>query len=359
MATIIWLRAESKADEARSVLTPAQCGELVKNGMEVIVENSEQRIFRGHEYAENGCFMVEADNWRDAPADAWILGLKELPDDDSVLRHRHIYFAHAYKNQPGWEKLLGRFAEGGGQLYDLEYLLDENGRRVAAFGYWAGFVGCALAVKIWAGSRLGYEPVITALEPYVDRTALLEDVEVSLDRALATGNVLPSVIILGALGRVGKGASDLADRFDLDITSWDLEETARGGPFDEILERDIFINCVLVNKKIPPFISSDGVQHERRKLSVIGDVSCDPGPFNPIPLYNECTTFARPVQTLVNNEAPLHLCAIDHLPSLLPAESSEDFGEQLLPHLLNVADPNDRTWSGAFKLFNEKCASLF
>ncbi len=359
MATIIWLRAESKADEARCVLTPAQCGVLVKNGMEVFVENSKQRIFEGQEFAENGCSMVEPNDWRDAPDDAWILGLKELPDDDSALRHRHIYFAHAYKNQPGWEKLLGRFAKGGGQLYDLEYLLDENGRRVAAFGYWAGFVGCALAVKIWAGSRLGYEPVLTTLEPYVDRTALLEDVEVSLDRAIASGNKLPGVIILGALGRVGKGASDLADRFELDITPWDLEETAKGGPFDEILERDIFINCVLVNKKIPPFINLESIQDERRKLSVIGDVSCDPGPFNPIPLYNECTTFARPVQEIIKGEAPLYLCAIDHLPSLLPAESSEDFGEQLMPYLLTVADPSDRTWSGALKLFNEKCASLF
>ena len=52
-------------------------------------------------------------------------------------------FGHAYKGQPDGQKLLSRFAAGGGILYDLEYLTDETGRRVAAFGYWAGFAGAA------------------------------------------------------------------------------------------------------------------------------------------------------------------------------------------------------------------------
>jgi len=34
--------------------------------------------------------------------------------------------------------VLGRYAHGGGTLLDLEFL-EKNGRRVAAFGYWAGF----------------------------------------------------------------------------------------------------------------------------------------------------------------------------------------------------------------------------
>jgi hypothetical protein len=40
-----------------------------------------------------------------------------------------------YKNQGGWEKVLSRFPRGGGTLLDLEFLEDEQGRRVAAFGY--------------------------------------------------------------------------------------------------------------------------------------------------------------------------------------------------------------------------------
>lgn len=35
------------------------------------------------------------------------------------------------KQQAGWEKVLARFPRGGGTLLDLEFLVDENGRRVA------------------------------------------------------------------------------------------------------------------------------------------------------------------------------------------------------------------------------------
>ena len=44
-----------------------------------------------------GCKIVDGASWPDAPLDAFIVGIKELPDEDSPLQHRHIYFGHAYK----------------------------------------------------------------------------------------------------------------------------------------------------------------------------------------------------------------------------------------------------------------------
>ena len=35
-------------------------------------------------------------------------------------------------------------------LYDIEFLTDSSGRRVAAFGYYAGFAGAAIALLSWA-----------------------------------------------------------------------------------------------------------------------------------------------------------------------------------------------------------------
>ena len=55
-----------------------------------------------------------------------------------------------YKQQGGWETVLGRFPRGKGTLLDLEFLEDESGRRVAAFGYHAGFAGAAIALMAWA-----------------------------------------------------------------------------------------------------------------------------------------------------------------------------------------------------------------
>jgi saccharopine dehydrogenase (NAD+, L-lysine-forming) len=68
-----------------------------------------------------------------------ILGLKELDPEEFPLKHTHVQFAHCYKSQAGWEDVLGRFSRGGGTLLDLEFLVDDKGRRVAAFGFHAGF----------------------------------------------------------------------------------------------------------------------------------------------------------------------------------------------------------------------------
>lgn len=48
----------------------------------------------------------------------------------------------------GWKELLKRFHEGNGTLLDLEFLVDDNGRRVAAFGRSAGFIGMAVGLKV-------------------------------------------------------------------------------------------------------------------------------------------------------------------------------------------------------------------
>lgn len=83
-----------------------------------------------------GASLVEEGSWvKDAPKDAYVLGLKELPEDDFPLEHVHISFAHCYKQQGGWEQVLSRWPRGGGTLLDLEFLTDDVGRRVAGKNY--------------------------------------------------------------------------------------------------------------------------------------------------------------------------------------------------------------------------------
>jgi len=78
---------------------------------------------------------------------------------------------------------------------------------------------------------------------------------------------------------------------------WDLAETAKGGPFEEILDVDIFVNCIYLSSQIPSFITRDTInaKGKDRQLKVVVDVSCDTtNPFNPIPIYNINTTFDKP-----------------------------------------------------------------
>ena len=41
--------------------------------------------------------MVPEYSWPNAPKDAFILGIKELPLSAAPIANSHIYFAHAYK----------------------------------------------------------------------------------------------------------------------------------------------------------------------------------------------------------------------------------------------------------------------
>jgi len=84
-----------------------------------------------------------------------------------------------------------------------------------------------------------------------------------------------------------------------------------------------------------------------RKLSVIGDVACDPdSDFSPIKVYDRTTTWDQPALR-VHNTPPLDVTAIDNLPSMLPVESSQDYAGQLLPSLLTLGNLDAGVWARA------------
>ena len=53
---------------------------------------------------------------------------------------------------------------------------------------------------------------------------------------------------------------------------------------------------------------------------------------------------------------PFDVVAIDHLPSLVPRESSEEFAGALLPHLVALAGQLTPVWQRAQDLFDQKLA---
>ncbi len=346
--THLWLRAEQRLNEERAGLTPEGARALIARGFRVSVEQSRFRALPIDAYRDAGCEIVAENSWPEAPGDAIIFGLKELPDDDTPLSHRHIMFGHAFKGQHSGRRLLARFKAGGGTLYDLEYLTDEDGRRVAAFGYWAGFAGAAVSVKAWAAQAGGglCHPVAT----YPDKAALIEELRAEL---AATARPNPRVMVIGALGRVGTGAADLCAELGLVTTRWDMEETAHGGPFPEILAHDIFLNCIFARPGTPVFVPPAALT-QPRALSVIGDIACDPdSDYNPVPIYQAATTWQAPV-VRVHDDPPLDVMAIDNLPSLLPVESSEDYAAQLLPSLLTLDRPDAGVWGRAKAIFDDQ-----
>jgi saccharopine dehydrogenase (NAD+, L-lysine-forming) len=157
-----------------------------------------------------GCELVANDSWPSASTDIPIIGLKELPVSDTPLSHTHVQFAHCYKQQAGWSSVLARFSRGGGTLYDLEFLNDVNGRRIAAFGFHAGFAGAAAGALAYAAQKDGEK--LGRLEPYPNERAMVADVKAKLGGGVTNIKAL----IIGALGRCGRGAVDLFKKIGLE-----------------------------------------------------------------------------------------------------------------------------------------------
>ena len=348
--THLWVRAEQRPNEERVGLTPAGAAALIGAGIHVTVEESSARAIPIGAYKAAGCAIAPENAWPRAPATSIIFGLKELPEDGTPLTHRHIMFGHAYKGQPAGRVLLRRFKAGKGTLYDIEYLVGEKGRRVAAFGYWAGYAGAALSLKCWAAQQRG--GLCGPVRKYRSKAALLTDLkhDISIIRR-------PRALIIGALGRVGTGAADLCAALDVAVTKWDIPETASGGPFPEVLLHEIFLNCIVAQPGCPVFVP-ETAKTAPRKLTVIGDIACDPtSDFSPIKVYDRATDWQAPALR-VHEKPPLDVMAIDNLPSLLPVESSEDFAAQLLPSLLMLGSLEAGVWERAKAEFDRHTAGM-
>lgn len=340
-ALTLWLRAETRPTERRAPIVPADVATLVSSGACVVVERCDRRVFDDAEYAAAGASLAEAGSWVDAPLDAIVLGLKELPELPGELRHRHVFFGHAYKGQPGAQALLGRFAAGGGTLLDLEYLADDSGRRLAAFGYWAGYVGASLAM-LQFGGRLGGD-----LQP-----GTRQQLDDQMLAAVADGP-LPRVLVLGALGRSGTGARNALNQAGIHSTNWDFEET-RMLDRPAMLEHDMVVNTVLTTTPVEPYLGKSLLAAEPHRLSVLCDVTCDVGsPCNLFPLYDDVTSWAEPVLALPTEG--LSVIVIDNLPSLLPREASLSFSHDLAPQLAGLADLSG-PWQGCLRLFTHHLA---
>ncbi|RYP61743.1 hypothetical protein DL771_010014 [Monosporascus sp. 5C6A] len=287
MLTVIHLRAETKPFERRSPLSPKTAKALLHAGHIVRVERYPERIYKDEEFEAAGAELVPTGSWRDAPTDNIILGLKELPDVDAPLRHTHVTFLRVFKKQTGHEIWLRRFKEGGGALYDLEVLADENNRRVASFGYSAGYAGAAIALFSWAHQVLHPDTPQGPVPGFDDTPALADYVKSALEPAIkANRGQPPKIIITGAL------------------------------------ESDIFINCVYLgwsNFKNPTLPTSKPLEK---------------GP-------------------------EVRIIAIDHLPTLIARESSDEYSSLLLPSLLTLDKRGtEGVWTRAEKIFKEKVAEV-
>ncbi|KAG8700622.1 hypothetical protein FRC08_004601 [Ceratobasidium sp. 394] len=392
----VGLRREDPARtwERRTPLTPDGVEELVEElGAEVLVEECERRVYRTRDYEKAGARIVPAGKRALEPADI-ILGIKEVPLDECIASRAdrtHLMFSHTAKGQPYNTPLLARFVgnEDKASLVDYELLTDgETGKRVVAFGWYAGAAGLVEGLITSAHSELQLgvaSPFLYLPRPYTHPS--LDDVRASLRRVgkhiASTGTspaLGPFVVAVTGNGNVAQGALEMLKELpvvyvkpkDLPAlvsnSETDLRKIyvvhlppsayIRGRANNEPYDREAYYEdpsawksvfadeiapytSLLINGAgwkhgFPRLVSNDDLPRVVAKAKQIGpgrfgsiaDVSCD---FEGgLEFVTHPTSICAPIYT--HSHGP-HLMTVEILPAELPKDASQHFAKALEPFL--------------------------
>jgi alanine dehydrogenase len=356
---IALIKERKNPPDRRVVLTPHQAKELMERfpDLEIVAETSDIRAFSDDEYREAGVKVVNDVSDADV-----LLGVKEVPIDALIPGKKYFFFSHTIKKQPYNRKLLQAVLDKNIELYDHETIVDKNGMRLVAFGYYAGVVGAYNTIRTY-GKKTGLFDIPRAID--------LKDKQDLYTTLQKIKPLLPPIkIVLTGKGRVGMGAKEVLDKtgikevspeeflnktFDepvytqIDVDWYNKHKEGKPFDFQEFFthpERfygdfekftkvaDVYIAGHFYGQGAPYILTEEHVKSPNNKIKVVGDISCDiNGPVvttikassidNPIYGYNPETG----KETDYKNDKAIACMTVDNLPNEIARDASEGFGK--------------------------------
>ncbi|WP_291783232.1 NAD(P)-dependent oxidoreductase [Cecembia sp.] len=363
----IGLIREGKIPEDKRVaFTPKQIKTLLSlypEKLEFIVEPSPIRCYSDEEYLEEGILLSE-----DLSSCDVLMGIKEVPIDQLIPNKRYVFFSHTIKMQAYNRRMLQNILEKNIQLIDYELLKNEDGERTVAFGKWAGIVGAYNGLWTY-GQKSGLYDMKRAYECF-DR--------MELDEELKKVQLPPIKIVVTGKGKVGKGVKEILERVGIlevfpkdflqqyydepvftNLTSSDYNRRKTDGGFDkeefygnpEKYEShfmkyaelsDILMAAAYWDQRAPKLFEKHDICSEDFNISVIADITCDID--GSIPTTVQASTISDPVYDIdrelfavlpaFGKQNSISVMAIDNLPTELPRNASEEFGNQLIENFI-------------------------
>jgi alanine dehydrogenase len=363
---IIGIIKEGKTPpDFRVPLTPKQCKaiQILYPEVHIVVQKSPIRTFADSEYATEGIDLVDSLENCDI-----IFGVKEVNISDLIPNKTFVFFSHTIKKQAYNQKLLRAILDKKIRLIDYEVIKDKFNKRLIGFGRYAGIVGTYNSFLTWGLKNNSFE-----LKP-AHQCENRAEVEIELKKVVLPKNFKG---VLTGFGRVGHGAREIIDLLPIkEVTPEELLTLEFNEPvfahleledyygridgkefnkqefytnpalyksiFSRYIEQiDMYIPCHFWSDKSPIIISKDDLQTENRRLSVVADISCDiDGPIASTirsskigdAIYGYDPHTGNEVD--FRNENAIAVMAVDNLPCELPKDASEDFGNELMKHVL-------------------------
>ena len=394
MKPVIGIRKEDKNEwERRVPLSPDHVRELVGQGIEVIIQPSEIRVFKDMEYAGAGAIVQE-----DLSRCNVVFGVKEFPVSIFRDKQAYMFFSHTIKGQKYNMPMLQKILDRKCSLMDYEKITNDKNQRLVFFGNYAGLAGMMETLHTY-GKRMKHEgiqnPFVGLKRPldYISLDAAKADIEI-VSKIIETEGLPeelgPVIVGFAGYGNVSRGAQEILDILPtVEIKPEDLANFVEAGQYDRhkvykviFYEKDMvvpvdanqpfelqdyfknpvkykgvfaqyldnlsmLVNCIYWTPDYPILVTKNWVKNNwtgKSKLKVIGDITCD------IEGSIECTLEAtepgKPIYVYladtdsmvygVEGNGPV-IMSVDTLPSELPRESSTYFGNQLMPFVAAMA----------------------
>ena len=358
--------------DKRVALSPSQCEYILNNypDVEVFVQASDIRKFKDEEYQKLGVAVVDSVEDCDI-----LIGVKEVPIEQLIPNKKYLFFSHTFKEQPYNRELLKAVLDKNIQLIDWEVIKDKKGRRLIAFGRYAGIVGCYNGFLAYGKKSGAYS--LKPAHQCDDRA----DMEAQLVNVKLPDNF--KIVITGH-GRVGGGAMEIINKLGLkevnspEFLAQDFNEPvftqlavdeynakADGSSFSKrdfyndpsnfvstfnqyASIADIYIACHYWDSEAPFIFTREDAKAKDWKIQVVADISCDidcaiastlrPSTIaDPLYGYNPITESEDDFM----KEGVIGVMAVDNLPCELPLDASVDFGEMFLEHVLEPLTGDD------------------
>jgi len=375
---------EARIDENRTPFTPNQIQTLITNfpNLNILVQPSKNRCFKDEDYFKVGAKIEE-----DISRSDIIFGVKEVEISKLIENKTYLFFSHtskvpedAYQNTRDAaiiykKELLREILKKNITLIDYENIREESKEayRYLGFGRFAGIVGCYNTLNLYL--KLHKKQMMSRafeVNSYKKIKELVSKQDFNKLRILQTGG-----------GNVAKGSMEVLKHANIKqisindylnkkydeavfctISTGERVERIDGKKFsyedfdanpheykskikNYLHDADMFITGHYWEAKFPKLFHPNEI-NKFKNLRIIGDITCDIN--GGVPTTIRSTTIAKPYYAVdVNSMKEIDLdnkgiavMAVDNLPSELPNEASEEFGEsiisEVLPHLINQDD---------------------
>jgi len=375
---------ESRIDENRSPFVPKQISNLLNkySNLKIIVQPSKRRCFKDEDYSKAGAIITDDLSCADV-----IFGVKEVEISTLIKDKTYLFFSHTSKVHHYIGKdikdeailykkeLLRAVIKKNITLIDYENIRDISGEgyRYLGFGRFAGIIGAYNTLNLYLKI---YNKVT------LPRAFEINNYE-QIQKLISKQNFNKIKILLTGSGRASKGAIEMlkyanikqisindylkkkyneatfcnisakkhVERKDGEVSSYQdfilNPQEYKSKVKNYLLDTDILIACHYWDPKFPKLFKPKEI-NEFKNLKIIGDVTCDIN--GSVPTTIRSTTIEKPDYSIdinsmkeveLNNKS-IAVMAVDNLPSELPKDASEEFGDsiitEILPYLINKDD---------------------